>query len=55
MTAWQQSARAARLGSRGLGGPLLTVTKTGRWRPSDKRKETWHRDRRQREPGRPTF
>ena len=42
MTAWQQSAQAARLGSRGPGAALLTVAKTGRWRPSDKRKETWH-------------
>ena len=39
----------------GAGGELLTVTITGRWRPSDKRKEPWHRDWRQREPMRPTF
>jgi hypothetical protein len=31
------------------------VTITGRWRPSDKRKEPWHRDWRQREPMCPTF
>jgi len=42
-------------GQPGAGGELLTVTITGRWRPSDKRKEPWHRYWRQREPMRPTF
>jgi len=38
MTTWQQSAEGRVLVAAGPGGALLTVTGTGCWRPSEKRK-----------------